>query len=429
MTEVPRRPVRFPESIGVLHPTFESWGGAEWFLHGILGEMTARLGTDIVLYTHRWNPPVGETVSYRVVEHRQGGARTGPWVWERLARRFAGLWSQHDVLLVQNYPATEWIARVPPSVVLPPTVWYCQEPPRTLYDAQAEEGERVSRWSDLPSRLMRGIAFYRTGAVRWLVDAAHLALVERQRGDSRMELLRDDDRRAVRNMTRVVANSQFTARRVADIYNREAAVVYPLLPDCDRVAAGGAPPDKSSTVLWVGRLTQAKRPHLMLAAWRRAAEVTPSLSEYQLVMVGDGPLRAAVADELRKSRLGGTILWHRNIARQQLLRLYAEALVTVHLSVGEPFGLVPLESILSGTPVLAACRGGDAEIVVDGQTGFCLDPGVEELAAWLAKVPARHAELEAMGPPAAALARSRFSFARTYDGLCEILVELGRSQA
>ncbi|HXI02499.1 MAG TPA: hypothetical protein VNI57_04920, partial [Candidatus Saccharimonadales bacterium] len=109
-------------SIGVLHPTFESWGGAEWFIHQSLVSLLAGSRIRATVYTHRWTPPPGETVPYQVVCHRRGGVLTAPWDWEKIAREQAGLWREHSLLFVHNWPATLWYQEGSRLGPLPPAV-------------------------------------------------------------------------------------------------------------------------------------------------------------------------------------------------------------------------------------------------------------------------------------------------------------------
>ena len=65
--------------------------------------------------------------------------------------------------------------------------------------------------------------------------------------------------------------------------------------------------------------------------------------------------------------------------------LYREALATVYVPVDEPFGLVALESMLHGTPVVISDHGGMAEVVTDGDMGFHVNPFDPEAVAGAVK--------------------------------------------
>jgi len=405
----------------VLHPTCEAWGGAEWFLHSVCNALVREDGAEVTVYTHRWTAPPGERTAYTVIEHRGGGALTGPWDWDHIARRLARRWARHDVLFLHNHPAVEWAARARARATLPPCVWYCQEPPRHLYDDPSDDEILPAGAGTGIGRTLAGAAFYRTAAARRIIGRWRLRRAVRRLGaEGWAAELRRSDRAAVSSVDLVIANSRYTAGRVEELYGRRARVIYPLLEDF-RPSLWPPPAErKEPVVLWVGRMTAAKRPLEMIAAWGRACAREPALADYTLIMVGDGPLGGAVRRAAAGLRGGWRIV--RGVDRAGLMELYRTALVTVHLAAHEPFGLVPVESICSGTPVIAHCSGGVAETVLDGRTGWCLErPDVETLAEALAGIPGRRRELEVMGREGAGSARRDFDFGKTLAALRQVL--------
>ncbi|RMG46571.1 MAG: glycosyltransferase [Acidobacteria bacterium] len=385
-------------SIGVLQPTFDRWGGAEWFIHGLLEQLEAR-GHEVVLYTHRWSPPPGGGARYAVVEHRYGGVLSHPWDWRRIARTLAGRWSEHDVLFVHNYPATLWYAEAHARGGAPPAVWYCHEPPAALHDPAAAA-------PDLP---LTGAAGGRWAALRFYRSRALWRLVSRLRARTgkapgREELI-DRERAAVGLFRAVLANSRFTADRVERLYGRRAEVVPPVPADLHRLAPA-APPRKEPLVLWVGRLTEAKRPLLMLDAWREARRREPAVRAHRLLIVGEGPLAEEVARRVREDRSAAHAS---RLPREELVARYRAARLTVHLGRDEPFGLVPVEAMACGCAVLAAAEGGVVETVEPGVTGHLIErPDRDALAARLAALLREPEALDRMGAAAARRVRARF---------------------
>lgn len=414
---------------GLLHPTFEAWGGAEWFIHQSLTALAAS-GIGSTVYTHRWAPPPGETVPYKIVCHRRGGIQSAPWDWVRIAREMAPAWREHDVLMIHNWPATHWYHEGAGRSALPPALWYCHEPPGLLY-AEREEGAGPppAAGPDL-SRLGESLRFYGARAPWRMASRLRARVAMGSRGGSEwLDDLRRRDRVAVGSLPAIVANSRFTAGRIRAIYEREAEVVYPVPPDLPDLAPGDEG-RKHREILWVGRLTPEKRPHLMVGAWQQALQAEPALGGYSLVMVGDGPLWEALKERLVRLGLGDSVRMLRNLTRPALIERYRTALLTVHLGVAEPFGLVPLESMAAGTAVLAEGDGGAKEIIDEGTTGWAVEDIDEPtLADRLAAVPRQRERLVEMGQEAARHATESFHPEESLARLKARLEELAADHA
>jgi glycosyltransferase involved in cell wall biosynthesis len=70
-----------------------------------------------------------------------------------------------------------------------------------------------------------------------------------------------------------------------------------------------------------------------------------------------------------------------NLTDSQLAHAYSQSLATLCLSFAEPFGLVALESMACGTPVIAVNEGGYTETVINEKTGFLIQRNAHELIA------------------------------------------------
>ena len=122
-----------------------------------------------------------------------------------------------------------------------------------------------------------------------------------------------------------------------------------------------------------------KRVDLLFAAFRSLREEVESV-KLRLVRTPD-PFLSPVSHELPP----GAELVHAD-ATDLLAHEYASAHATVLPSVGEAFGLVALESLAAGTPVVAARGGATAELISEGQTGELFESGDEQdLAAALGR--------------------------------------------
>ncbi|MBM7830528.1 starch synthase [Agromyces cerinus] len=202
--------------------------------------------------------------------------------------------------------------------------------------------------------------------------------------------------------------------RVEVVYNGIDLDDWAPHHDPDVVRSLGVDPDRPS-VIFVGRITRQKGlPYLL-----RAARLLPD--DVQLVLCAGAPdteeIMAEVTslvDELRTERDG--VVWiDRHLPRGELSALLTAATTFVCPSVYEPLGIVNLEAMACGAPVVGTATGGIPEVVADGVTGVLvpieqLDDGtgtpvdperfVADLAAALTAVvsdPARAAEMGAAG--------------------------------
>jgi glycosyltransferase involved in cell wall biosynthesis len=147
-------------------------------------------------------------------------------------------------------------------------------------------------------------------------------------------------------LTRLVAISEYVRERTRRHWNRDAAIVYPPV-DVETFCPDGRPPD--DFYLLVGAFVPYKRADL-------AIEAFASLGR-RLVVVGDGPLRAALARRV----LPGVELLGR-VSESDLAKLYARCRALVYPQE-EDFGIAALEAQASGRPVIAFGRGGAVETV------------------------------------------------------------------
>ncbi|HEX6588758.1 MAG TPA: glycogen synthase [Longimicrobiales bacterium] len=158
--------------------------------------------------------------------------------------------------------------------------------------------------------------------------------------------------------------------RVHVIHNGVDTVAYRPVRAPSEVAALGIDPD-APTVVYLGRITRQKGlPHLLDAAAHLPAGT-------QLVLCAGSPdtpevgaeVAARVAALQQEGRL--RVVWLRDmLPRETAVRVLSHATVFVCPSIYEPFGLVNVEAMACGVPVVASAVGGIPEIIVDGETGW-----------------------------------------------------------
>jgi glycosyltransferase involved in cell wall biosynthesis len=317
------------------------------------------------------------------------------WDLPRRGRELAALVDAggHDAALV--FPN----AVIGAHEVLPhlrtPALAYVPEPLRLAYEPEED--------------------FARERSLRATLSRAGLHPYERRR--------RALDRRHVRSARHVVCHSQFSARQVRAIYGVGAEVVALGVRAEDFAAPAGGGPPRERCVLCVGALHPLKGHQFVV----EALATLPAEARPPLVVVGDrgdlaGPLRTlaaarAVELEVREA-----------IGFGALVELYRRAGVLACGQVREPFGLVALEGMAAGAPVVAVDEGGFRETIGDGVTGLLVPRDAAAFGAALRAVlddPALAARLRT-----AALedVRARWGWERTAAGFDRLLARLAAGE-
>lgn len=135
-------------------------------------------------------------------------------------------------------------------------------------------------------------------------------------------------------------------------------------------------PGDRFTFLYVGRLAPEKRPEQIVEAFRLARALVPP-ETIQLVIAGTGPLEA----QLRAAAPPGVEFLGFLDRRGRLPDLYANCDAFVFASVTETLGLVLLEAMASGLPVVAAPAGGVRDHLRHDENGLAYSPGSVEAMA------------------------------------------------
>ena len=215
----------------------------------------------------------------------------------------------------------------PAKGVLSPTrtphLCYCHSPMRYLWDMYHEYREHHGP----VTRLCMSLLFHR---------------------------LRQWDALSALRVDRFVANSHNVAARIGKIYRREAAVVYPPV-DVDFFSQG-ANPGRGGYYLFFGQLEAYKRADLAVAACTQA--------KLPLVVLGEG------REAKRLQAMAGSTVRFEGRQSAATARHWLQGARALLFPGEEDFGIVPVEAMAAGCPVIAYGAGGVLESVQDGESGL-----------------------------------------------------------
>jgi glycosyltransferase involved in cell wall biosynthesis len=164
-------------------------------------------------------------------------------------------------------------------------------------------------------------------------------------------------------------------------------------------------------LLAIGRLTAQKDHATLLQAFARVRMAYPSAV---LAILGIGPLEGETRRHVSQLGLDEAVLLP---GRLEIRDWLDRADVFVHTSRWEGFGIVLLEAMLAGLPIVATRVSAVPEVVVDNRTGLLIEPGdVPTLTAALSRLLGDPEQAAALGRAGLERAQTEFSIARMVDG-------------
>jgi glycosyltransferase involved in cell wall biosynthesis len=176
------------------------------------------------------------------------------------------------------------------------------------------------------------------------------------------------------------------------------------------------------TILFVGRLAEVKGVKYLLEA---AKQIADRGMGFKLLVVGDGPLKTEFESFVNENQLKGQVIFVGWVDSTELNEYYNAADVFVGPSLSEPQGLVFVEALASGTPVVASNVGGIVDIVRDGVNGYLVEPGSSRaIAEKLEYLIQNRSMLTQLGKQARSSVVDRFSWQATVERYNDLFQKL-----
>ena len=181
----------------------------------------------------------------------------------------------------------------------------------------------------------------------------------------------------------VIAPSHAAAEEISH-YSKEPIEVIPTGIDLDRFHQADGEMIRARheldgpVILHVGRIVQEKNLDLLVTAAQRILKEKP---DAMFLIVGEGPYTDAVQQHVEKQGLTEHFLFTGFVPDEELPDYYAAADVFAFPSTYETQGIVAIEAMAAGMPVVAAAARALPELITDGKTGFLFQPGSADALA------------------------------------------------
>jgi glycosyltransferase involved in cell wall biosynthesis len=315
--------------IALAHEFLSQYGGAEKTL-----EAMAEIFSDAPIYTAKYNPKqMPEKINARQIIYPKGilnRVTEKLFFLFRMPTIFEGFdFRDFDIVVSSGTTWNKGILTKPDQM----HVTYIHTPPRFLYKYSQE----TTKWE---RPLFKPIYSYLVNFLRlWDYAAA-------QRPDH------------------IVTNSQTTRKRIKKFYGRDATVIYPPV-ELGSEIDNGMKKAEAPYFLAIGRLSKYKNFDLLVKTFNKI--------KYRLVIVGSG-----LEEENLKKLSGENIIFKGHVSDKEKHLLIENCLGLINPVVDEDFGIVPVEAMAHGKPVLAHKSGGHLETVIENETGLFFDEPTPE---------------------------------------------------
>lgn len=253
-----------------------------------------------------------------------------------------------------------------------------------------KNNERVLWYCHTPLREVWDLYDYRMKRKKFYQKPIHMAGAA---------VIRRIDRSIVKRMDGVMANSANTKGRIVRFFDRRDVTVLPSGIDYERFSNKG----DDHYFYYPARYSQNKDQLSAIEAFARFKRLYRGRKIYKLVLAGavskDRFLSEYYERVVRKAKEVGDVMVLVNPSDDRWLDLYSRCTAILHPPVDEDLGLVPLEGMASGKPVIAINLGGPRETVVENETGFLVNnaPEMAKKMAFIAEHPSIAAQMGKKG--------------------------------
>ncbi|MEM6251686.1 MAG: glycosyltransferase [Cyanobacteria bacterium P01_D01_bin.156] len=385
MLDIPRM------DLAIIIPFLEKYGGAERLLIECLSRWQDR--HDITLYSTKINERLLEEHGVKDIVKRTllSSYFEGEHSMLLNALLLPKMW-QEEIGHHELYHTHLWPTHL---VDLHPMVWYPHEALRILHDLRFDQN--VENVGQDASRNIHIYPKYNYDRIGDSVYEAYLSSIDTMDKAVRPE--------------RIVANSRYSAKYLESVYNTSVAdVVY---PGVEPEAFIELPTDPNLFVT-IGQLWPHKRINLLI-------EAIALTDDTQLIVIGAGPEKENLQAMTRKLGVEDRVFFLSGLTNWELSLVLARACAFLFAAIKEPFGIVVLEAMAAGKPIIAVDQGGYVE-ACQPDYSFLIPPFPSAFAEKITYLQ-RHPEIaERMGEAGRQIA-PRFTWEKTASELESLLID------
>ena len=220
--------------------------------------------------------------------------------------------------------------------------WFCQEPSAFIH---------IKKWRNaIPNRFKRIIA------------------------NTLAPVLAIYDKRIAHYADKVFVNSSFSQGKTKEVYNITGVVIYPGI-DVNKFRPINYK-NKEDYILTVARLSKFKNVDMLVRAFAKLKN-----KKIKLKIVGDGEEKTNLADLAQQLGVSKRVKILSGLSDKEVADSFSKAKIFVLCSKEEPFGMVPVEALASGTMAIADNSGGPKEIIDNNRNGILIEEMNEDKLA------------------------------------------------
>lgn len=379
--------------LAIVHPDFKIKGGAENVIFWLCQELSQKPGWEVTVFCAdfaEWKDKFSNIPGLKIKTISIPAWARSNQLWKlffasrSLRKQLVGF----DLVNPHNFPAYLWVglANIKSRKKLPRIIWSCNEPARFLY----KESCNIYTPQNLQvefSDLNKQLAIKLSSKIKFALKSIYKPFLKKL------------DKKAVGTFSSILALSNAVSRQIREIYPGSnvstcyLGVKLNALPKQANIT-------NSNEIITVSRLEPCKNiQNVILAiALLKSHNRLGSLS---YSVIGHGPFAGYLHELIVTYHLEKEVKLCGYVSQQELLKYYQQCSGIIYIPYDEPFGLPYLEAALFSKPAIASNHGGPSELVVDGETGFLVDPGnVSQIADKIARLHADPRKTTQMGEQA-----------------------------